>query len=63
MNVYKGKGDALTYGIYRGIKLLEHTVKDVTHPGCSDQPSRLPGKRAWGQFPPTPKRFMTYMVH
>ena len=26
-NVYKGKGDALTCGSYRGIKLLEHVMK------------------------------------
>ena len=27
VNVYEGKGDALTCGSYRGIKLLEHTMK------------------------------------
>src|SRR5664279_1828423 len=27
MNVYKGKGDALECGSYRGIKLLEHVMK------------------------------------
>ena len=26
-NAYKGKGDALAYGSYRGIKLLEHAMK------------------------------------
>ena len=25
--VYKGKGDALTFGSYRGMKLLEHAMK------------------------------------
>ena len=29
VNVYKGKGDALTYGSYRGIKLLEHVMKGL----------------------------------
>ena len=27
VNVFKGKGDALTGGSYRGIKLLEHAMK------------------------------------
>ena len=27
INVYKGKGDALECGSYRGIKLLEHVMK------------------------------------
>src|SRR5664279_4118418 len=27
MNVYKGKGDVLECGSYRGIKLLEHVMK------------------------------------
>ena len=27
MNVYKGKGDALECGSYRGIKLVEHAMK------------------------------------
>ena len=27
MNVYKGKGDALECGSYRGIKLFEHVMK------------------------------------
>ena len=27
VNVYKGEGDALTCGSYRGIKLLEHAMK------------------------------------
>ena len=27
LNVYKGKGDALECGSYRGIKLLEHVMK------------------------------------
>ena len=27
VNVYEGKGDALTCGSYRGIKLLEHAMK------------------------------------
>ena len=27
VNVYKGKGDALACGLYRGIKLIEHAVK------------------------------------
>ena len=27
VNVYKGKGDALTCGSYRSIKLLEHAMK------------------------------------
>ena len=27
VNVLKGKGDALTCGLYRGIKLLEHALK------------------------------------
>ena len=27
VNVYKGKGDALVCGSYRGIKLLEHVMK------------------------------------
>ena len=27
VNVYKGKGDALECGSYRGIKLLEHVMK------------------------------------
>ena len=27
MNVYKGKGDALECGSYRGIKLVEHAIK------------------------------------
>ena len=27
MNVYKGKGDALECGSYRGIRLLEHVMK------------------------------------
>ena len=27
MNVYKGKGDALQCGSYRGIRLLEHVLK------------------------------------
>ena len=27
VNVYKGKGDDLTCGSYKGIKLLEHAVK------------------------------------
>ena len=27
VNVYKGKGDALECGSYRGIKLLEHVLK------------------------------------
>ncbi len=27
VNVYKGKGDALECGLYRGIKLLEHVLK------------------------------------
>ena len=27
VNVYKGQGDALTCGSYRGIKLLEHAMK------------------------------------
>ena len=27
VNVYKGKGDALTCGSYRDIKLLEHAMK------------------------------------
>ena len=27
MNVYKGKGDALVCGSYRGIRLLEHVMK------------------------------------
>ena len=27
VNVYKGKGDALTCGSYRGIKLIEHAMK------------------------------------
>ena len=27
VNVYKGKGEALTCGTYRGIKLLEHAMK------------------------------------
>ena len=32
VNVYKGKGDALACGSYRGIKLLEHAMKvlDIT---------------------------------
>ena len=27
VNVYKGKGDALTCGSYRGTKLLEHAME------------------------------------
>lgn len=27
VNVYKGKGDALECGSYRGIKLLDHVMK------------------------------------
>ena len=27
VNVYKGKGDALACGLYRGIKLVEHAMK------------------------------------
>ena len=27
VNVYKGKGDALECGSYRGIRLLEHVMK------------------------------------
>ena len=27
VNVYKGKGDALTCDSYRGIKLLEHAIR------------------------------------
>ena len=27
--IFKGKGDAMTYGAYRGMKLLEHAMKIV----------------------------------
>ena len=27
LNIYKGKGDAMQCGSYRGIKLLEHVIK------------------------------------
>jgi len=27
LNIYKGKGDAMQCGSYRGIKLLEHVMK------------------------------------
>ena len=27
MNVYEGEADALAFGLYRGIKLLEHAMK------------------------------------
>jgi len=27
--IYKGKGDPMEYGSYRGIKLLEHAMKVV----------------------------------
>ena len=29
INIYKGKGDALTRGNYRGLKLLDHVMKGV----------------------------------
>jgi len=29
LGIYKGKGDPMEYGSYRGIKLLEHAMKVV----------------------------------
>ena len=42
---------------------VQNNQYNVAHPWCSGQLSRLPGKRPRDQFPPAPKRFMTYMSH